>query len=179
MNIRRKYSVQVNAFTLLELILIMIILCTVLAIVSPSLRGFFTSRQLTDITEQILAMTRYAKVQAVFESRYYRVNFDPQKRLYWISSLRESQYERLDNNFGNLHSIPKEIDIIFDDVLYDHGVYYFEFDPEGYSKEASVRLRDKQNTTREIICYSPAENYEVVDVINGKRRFQEDKEEQR
>ena len=62
------------------------------------------------MTEQILAMTRYAKVQSVFESRYYRVNFDPHQRIYWVSSRRESQYERLDNNFGNLYSIPVEID---------------------------------------------------------------------
>ena len=103
MTIRRKHPVGSKAFTLLELILIMIVLCTVLAMAAPSLRGFFSSRQLNDITEQILAMTRYAKVQSVFESRYYRVNFDPHQRLYWISSLRESQYERLDNNFGNLY----------------------------------------------------------------------------
>jgi Tfp pilus assembly protein FimT len=179
MRIRRKHPVGANAFTLLELILIMIILCTVLAMAAPSLRGFFSSRQLNDITEQILAMTRYAKVQSVFESRYYRVNFDPQQRLYWISSRRESQYQRLDSNFGNLYSIPADIDIAFDNVSYDNGIYYFEFDPEGYSKEAAVRLRDNQDTVHEVVCYSPAENYEIVEIINGKERYQEEKKDRR
>lgn len=176
---RRKHPVVANAFTLLELILIMIILCTVLAMAAPSLRGFFSSRQLHDITEQILAMTRYAKVQSVFESRYYRVNFDPQLRLYWISSRRESQYQRLDNNFGNLYSIPADIDIFFDTVSYDNGIYYFEFNPEGYSKEAALRLRDSRDTICEIVCYSPAENYELVEIINGQERYQEEKKNRR
>lgn len=179
MSIRRKHPVGAKAFTLLELILIMIILCTVLAMAAPSLRGFFSSRQLNDITEQILAMTRYAKVQSVFESRYYRVNFDPQQRLYWISSRRESQYQRLDSNFGNLYSIPADIDITFDNVSYENGLYYFEFNPEGYSKEAAVRLKDNQDTIQEVVCYSPAENYEIVEIINGKERYQEEKKDRR
>ena len=179
MTIRREHPAGAKAFTLLELILIMIILCTVLAMAAPSLRGFFTSRQLNDMTEQILAMTRYAKVQAVFESRYHRVNFDPYQRLYWISSRRESLYERLDNNFGNLYSIPAEIDVTFDNVSYEDGIYYFEFDPEGYSKEAAVRLKDNQDNIQEVICYSPAENYEIVEIIDGKERYQEEKKDRR
>ena len=175
--IYRKHPVRAKGFTLLELILVMIILCTVLAMASPSLRGFFSSRQLNDMTEQIQAMTRYAKVQSVFESRYYRVNFDANKRLYWISYLRESQYERLSNNFGNLYSIPTEIDISFHNVPYDNGIYYFEFDPEGYSKEASVRLQDNQENIQEVVCYSPAENYEIVEIIDGKNRYKEEKKD--
>lgn len=179
MTIGRNHPVGAKAFTLLELILIMIILCTVLAMAAPSLRGFFSSRQLNDISEQILAMTRYAKVQAVFESRYYRVNFDPYERFYWISSLRASQYERLDTNFGNVYSIPTEIDMSFDNVSYDNGIYYFEFDPGGYSKEAAVRLKDNQDNVQEVVCYSPAENYEIVEIFDGKERYQEEKKDRR
>lgn len=175
----RKHPVGSKAFTLLELILIMIILCTVLAMAAPSLRGFFSSRQLNDMIEHILAMTRYAKVQSVFESRYYRVNFDPHERLYWISSLRESQYERLNNNFGNLYSIPIEINISFYNVSYDNGIYYVEFNPEGYSKEAAVRFKDNQDNIKEIVCYSPAENYEIVEIVDGKKRYNEEKKDRR
>lgn len=167
-----------GAFTLLELILVMIILCTVLAMASPSLRCFFSSRQLTDITEQILAMTRYAKVQSVFESRSYRVNFDPQLRLYWISSRRQGQFERLEDHFGKLYGIPPEIVLSFENVDYDNGLYFFEFSPDGYSKEAALRLEDNQKNIREVVCHGPAENYEIVEIINGRIRYQEEKPSQ-
>ena len=179
MTARLKHPARNGAFTLLELILIMIILCTVLAMAAPSLRGFFSSRQLNDISEQIIAMTRYAKNQSIFESCPYRVNFDPYKRHYWISSLRQSQFERLNDHFGNLYSIPAEIDLSFYQVDYDNGVYYFEFDTEGYSKEAALRLKDNQDNILEIVCYSPAENYEIVEIINGKQRFSEEKNDKR
>ena len=155
----------------------MIILCTVLGMAAPSLRGFFTSRQHNAMAEQILAMTRYAKVQSVFESRYYRVNFNPHQRLYWLSSLRESQFERLEDNFGKLYPIPAEVRLTFENVSYENGIYYFEFNPLGYSKEAAVRLRDNRDNIIEVVCYSPAENYEIVEIIDGVRRYKEEKKE--
>ena len=50
--------------TLLELILVMLILSTVLAMAAPSLRGFFTSRRIDDAAAQILALTQFARSQA-------------------------------------------------------------------------------------------------------------------
>ena len=164
-----------RGFTLLELILIMIVLCTVLALAAPSLRGFFSSRQIDDMSRQILAMTRYAKTQAVFEARNYRIYFDRPNRRYWIASLRDSQYRRLDNNFGSLFTVPADISLSFYDMDFENGVYYFAFTPEGYSKEAALRLEDAQGTTQEVICYGPAEPYEIVEIINGTRRYEEEK----
>ena len=163
-----KHLVGVKAFTLLELILVMIILCTVLAMAAPSLRGFFSSHQLGDIAEQILIMTRYSKIQSVFESRPFRVNFDPNLRRYWISSLGESQYGRLKTNFGNYFLIPTEIEIDFKDMDKEDGIYFFQFNPEGYSKEARLRLEDKQDNILEVVCRNPAENYEIIKIADGK-----------
>lgn len=164
----QKQPVRLKAFTLLELILVMIILCTVLAMAAPSLRGFFSSRQLNGISEQILTMTRYAKVQSVFESNYYRINFDPQRRQYWLSSLNGGQYERLRNSFGRYFLIPAEIEIDFFDMDNDSGIYYFQFNPQGYSKESRIRLEDNQDNILEIVCYSPPENYDIVKIYQNE-----------
>lgn len=174
MHLYRRHSViRSKAFTLLELILVMIILCTVLAMAAPSLRGFFSSRQLNDMAEQILIMTRYAKVQSIFEGTPYRISFDLSLRRYWISSQKESQYERLKNNFGRYFPIPTEIRIDFDNVNNDNGLYVLGFDPQGYSKECRIRLEDNQENILEIVCYSPAENYEIVKTYNNKEDGQE------
>jgi Tfp pilus assembly protein FimT len=53
--------------TLLELILVMVILSTVLAMAAPSLRGFFASRRTQDTAAQILALTQLARSQAICE----------------------------------------------------------------------------------------------------------------
>jgi prepilin-type N-terminal cleavage/methylation domain-containing protein len=162
-----------KAFTLLELILVMIVLCTVLAMAAPTLRGFFSSRQLNDISEHIVSMTRYAKVHSVFEGKPYRLTFDLMQRQYWLSSLSDSQYERLKNNFGNYYPIPKEIEIDFDDVDYDRGLYFLQFSPRGHSKESRIRLQDNQGNILEVVCPGPAENYEVVKIYNNKEYYVE------
>ena len=42
-----------RGFTLIELILVMVILCTVLGMAGPSLRGFFSQRQVEDAAASI------------------------------------------------------------------------------------------------------------------------------
>lgn len=170
----KKHRVGIKAFTLLELILIMIILCTVLALAAPSLRGFFSSRQLNDISERILVMTRYAKTQAVFESRYYRVNFDmaSDQRRCWISVMNESQYQYLNTSFGNDFKIPSDIKMTFDNVLEESGVNYFEFDPKGYSKAGWVQLEDQQGNIMAVVCNSPSEYFEIAEIVNGEEVYQ-------
>lgn len=152
-----------RGFTLLELILVMIILCTVLAMAAPSLRGFFSSRQIHDMSEQILIMTRYARIHAIFDSKPYRVNFDLNRQCYWISSITDSQYEPLKTSFGNYFQIPTEITLDFDDVESDSsGIYYLPFNAKGCSQQGRVRLEDNRENVLEIVCWSPSELYEII-----------------
>jgi len=56
---------QKKAFTLLELISVLAILAVVLTISAPSLGGFFKSRSLHEESRRLLALTRYARSEAV------------------------------------------------------------------------------------------------------------------
>jgi type II secretion system protein H len=85
----KRHSEQLDrfkGFTLLELIVVMVILATVLALAGPSLRGFFGSRQLPDTAAQILALTQFARSQAISEGIIYRLNFNTSKREYWLTA---------------------------------------------------------------------------------------------
>jgi len=152
-----------QGFTLLELILVMIILCTVLSMAAPSLRGFFSSRQIKDIAEQMVALTRYAKTQSVYESQYYRLNFDPDKRQYWLSCLEKGDYQRLKNDFGSKFIIPADISIEFENVAQDGSLFYVEFKPEGYSNQCRIMLADDNRNYIDVVCYGPAEDFVMVE----------------
>lgn len=168
----RKHDGGAKAFTLLELILIMIILCTVLAMAAPSLRGFFSSRQLNDVAEQILVMTRYAKIQSVFQGRFYRVNIDKNEHRCWISVLSENEYEPLRQSFGNDFLIPPDIEVTFDEVEETAGIYYFEFNPQGYAKPGRVRLEDNQGNVLDVVCFSPSEYFEIIEIVDGVEQYE-------
>lgn len=172
MTVCRKHPGRGKAFTLLELILVMIILCVVLAMAAPSLRGFFSSHQLNDIAEQIVVMTRYAKIQSAFQSRTYRLNFDMNERRCWISVQGETQYELLKQSFGNDFLIPNDLTVTFEDVPEEAGLYYFEFNPAGYANTGRVRLEDNQDNILDIVCCSPSENFEIFEVVDGQEQYQ-------
>jgi prepilin-type N-terminal cleavage/methylation domain-containing protein len=157
---------KVNGFTLIELILVMIILTTVLAIASPTLKGFFSSRKINDAAEQIIAITRYARTNAIYSSNYYRLNFDLSERKYWISVLKESEYVRLDNDLGRSFIMSSEIEFKFENLARDSSVYYLEYDPQGYCRESKIIMEDKNENIIELACKSPAENFVLVEVYN-------------
>lgn len=56
-----------RAFTLIELMLVMTILLTVLAVSFPSLRGFFRGRHLDHEARRFVSLTRYAQNRAIAE----------------------------------------------------------------------------------------------------------------
>jgi type II secretion system protein H len=56
-----------RAFTLIELMLVMAILLTVLAVSFPSLRGFFRGRHLDHEARRFVSLTRYAQNRAISE----------------------------------------------------------------------------------------------------------------
>ncbi len=136
-----------------------------LAIAAPNLRGFFSSRQLNNIADQMSILCRYAKDQAVNESVAYRFNIDTSEREYWLSVLDQSQYRMLKGRLGEKFTMPEDVELTFENVDQDGSVYYLDFTAEGYGRQCLIRLKDKTNT---IILYSrgPIDNFEIIKVYD-------------
>lgn len=169
---RGSRRLSVGGFTLLELVLVMIIICTVLGMAAPSLRGFFSSRQMNDAAEHLVAVARYAKVQAVYQSRPYRLNFERYEKdvyEYWLSSVDKGEHKRLENDFGNRFRLPKGIEVDFKNFSTSSGISYIDFSPEGYSRQCRIELQDEADNHIDVACYGPAENFELVELKDGKR----------
>jgi prepilin-type N-terminal cleavage/methylation domain-containing protein len=163
----RRQKTLFSGFTLLELILVMVILCTVLAMVSPSLRGFFSSRQINQVGEQILLLTRYTKTCSVSSGNYYRICFDLDKNTYWLSALTENEYVQLENTWGRSFVIPSDIHIRFQNVPQQGGRYYLEYNPQGYGRECKLRLEDSKDNRIVLTQDSPAEDFILVELKKG------------
>lgn len=152
-----------RAFTLLELILVMIIICTMLAIAAPNLRGFFSSRQLNTIADRMSILSRYGSNQAVSEGRIYRLNIDVVENRYWLSVYDQGNFRALMTKFGQELVIPDEIELRFENIQQDADVYYVEFKPEGYGCECVIQLKDETNIIL-LRKRSPTENFELITI---------------
>jgi type II secretion system protein H len=72
-------------FTLIELILVMAVLVIVLAMVAPSLGGFFRGRTLDSEAHRFVSLTRHAESRAVSEGVPMLLWIDVQQRAYGLS----------------------------------------------------------------------------------------------
>jgi type II secretion system protein H len=79
-------AVTGTGFTLIELILVMALLATILAISVPSLSRFFRSRNLESEAMRFLAVTRAAQSRAVAEGVPMVVWFDTKLRAYGLNA---------------------------------------------------------------------------------------------
>lgn len=159
----KRHIIRSQGFTLLELILVMVIISTVLAMASPSLRGFFSSRKINDAAGNIISLMRYARTQAISEGQTYRLNFDSDKGAYWLTSNAEGSFDDLNNEFGREFLLPDdttvEIEKENDENKTETNISFY---PQGMLESGTITLTDRAGDTIEITSLSPAEAYRIV-----------------
>ena len=164
MNTRPRKHNWDQGFTLLELVLVMVILSTVLAMAAPSLRGFFASRKTHDTAAQILALTQLARSQAISEGIVYRLNFDTRERTYWLTAQQAGTYEQLKTEFGQVFELPKDIVMELEDVDEEDAKTFLKFTPQGTVTAGTVRLIDRAGRALEITSPTVTESFSIVEV---------------
>ena len=75
---------RLRGFTLIELIVVMMLLATVLALSLPRLGRFMSGRDINEETRRLLALTRYARSEAINRSERMEIWFDPQAGAYGL-----------------------------------------------------------------------------------------------
>jgi Tfp pilus assembly protein FimT len=148
--------------TLLELILVMVILSTVLALAAPSLRGFFASRRIDDAAAQILALTQWARSQAISEGIVYRLNFDTRDCTYWLTAQKAGAFEPLDTELGQVYTLPKDIELELEDIEQKDKDVFLAFSPYGLVTAGVIRLIDRSGRVLEVSCPSVTESFSIV-----------------
>jgi prepilin-type N-terminal cleavage/methylation domain-containing protein len=155
---------QKHAFTLLELILVMVILSTVLALAGPSLRGFFASRKTQDAAAQILALTQLARTWAVSDGHPVRLNFDDKEQSYWLSVQKGGTYERIKTEMGQTFFLPPGTAFDLDNLdspEEDSGHPCVTFSPQSIVTAGTIRLIDRRGYAVKIVCLSPTETFSI------------------
>ena len=165
----RSHHSKDKGFTLLELILVMVILSTVLAMAAPSLSGFFGSCQTHDTASQILALTQLARSQAISEGIVYRLNFDTTERTYWLTAQQAGTFEELQTGLGQIFTLPKDMVMELEDVEQENMDMFLEFTPQGTVTAGTVRLIDRRGLALEVTCPTVTESFSIVELkyVNG------------
>ena len=140
----------------------MVIMCTVLAMAAPSLRGFFASRQTTDAAARIVALTRLARSQAVSEGRVYRLNLDADAGTYWLTAQEGGAFTSLGSEFGRTFLLPEGTIVSRETDVDEAPQEHIQFYPSGRTDAAAIRLVGRQGEVVDIVCQSPTELFRVI-----------------
>ena len=156
---------QLHAFTLLELILVMMVILLMASLVAPALQRFSTSRDLDNQAVILTSMAGYARTQAMAQSRTYRLNLDEQDGKFWLSDQDElpSPFEPAKGDEGQPHTLPQGVKVALQllDPAQDQA-NYVTFNPDGRVDPAIIVLTDPAGRKITIAAQTPTEFFQIV-----------------
>jgi type II secretion system protein H len=164
-----KRSFPFSAFTLIELVLVMLIITVVVGAVVPTLRGFTMGRSARNTATRLISMTHYARTQAISQGRVYRLTYSPNRRAFWVDYSALAGDTSDDQRSAPNADIAPRLDV--DERLTIDtknmstsaaGNQYVEFRPSGRTDPASIVITDQSNAQIEVACSSATEMFRIL-----------------
>src|SRR5450432_1650199 len=106
-NDRMKNRAAHSAFTMIELILVMFVIATALAIVAPSLRGWSHGMNVRNSADEFISLARLARSQAIADATTYRINIDVNAGQYWLTQQSGADFVEIASSIGRKYSVPE------------------------------------------------------------------------
>jgi general secretion pathway protein H len=146
-----------RAFTLIEMIVVLMVLAVAMAVTAPSLRGWSQGAKLRDAGQQFLAATSYARSQAAAVATPHRVAIDPAANAYAVEWLNGQTWEPVAGEWGFANALPANhrIEWLGADAA-SNAVIFF---PNGRTTPGTVRLTAQGGETIDLTCAVPAEPF--------------------
>jgi len=150
------------AFTLLELVLVMAIITVIVMMAVPTLRGFGRGRAVSDTATQIIALTEYARTQAIATGQSYRLNLDAAGRRYFLTADQgDGTFAELGEESGRPFTLPETVNLQWDAPQQSDG-QYVTFLPTGRVEPSTLILSDTENNVVQVASQSASEAYRVL-----------------
>jgi Tfp pilus assembly protein FimT len=157
-----------GAFTLLELIAVLVLVSTVLAIAAPSLRNFARGRQTADAAAKVLSLTRLARSRAASLGCVHRLNFDLEAGTYWLTKQEAGTFVEIDSNHGRHFRLPVGVSVVLDVQSDADPPTYIQFYPDGRCDVATVELAGGERDVYHVACPSASERFKIVSPDGGE-----------
>lgn len=148
------------AFTLIELVVVLLIISLTTALAAPSLRGWSDGAKLRNATDEFLAATQYARSQAILTAREYVVTIDA--NAYAVSVQEGSSLTPDPREFGDPTPMPTGFTLAL--TSGGEAPARIRFYPDARTTPGVVRITSARGEVVEIASDAPAMPYKVVGV---------------
>lgn len=167
-----------DGFTLMELILVMVLISVTLAMAAPSLRGFAASRQTADLAARLVAMTQWARSQAVAQGQVCRLSVEPGGRACRLSVQKAGAFVEPDGDWAKALIMPEGANVSLQTdavapVVTAAGILgaaaqqapvddYIQFYPTGRCDLGEFTVTAANGEAFVVVCDAPTEPYHVL-----------------
>lgn len=149
---------QTKAFTLIELMLVIIVFVVIAGIAVPNFRQVYSSMQLKKSANDVAYLMRYAQSRAILKNLKIRLTFDEELKKYWlVQNSSSEEYERFKSRTGRAQEIPSQITVDTDEL-------FITFYPDGSIEKKRLYFCRNEK------CYtiSTQEQRGYINVFEGK-----------
>jgi type II secretion system protein H len=158
---RTRSQTRRSAFTLLELVLVMLVITIAIAVVAPTLRGWSRGSHLRDTAEQIVTLTRLARTQAASTAQLHRVTIDPRNRRCVLSVQDGQQFNDFTSAMDGVVEIPDGVTVQMTD-LQNAPREFVDFFPNGRIDTGRVRVSMDDGSEIVVECGTPTEGFRIT-----------------
>ncbi|MFC1704067.1 Tfp pilus assembly protein FimT/FimU [Candidatus Omnitrophota bacterium] len=150
---------RLAGFTLIELFIVIIIIGIVAAVAVPNFGKSYSGFLLSNAASDLAYTMRYARAQSIMERTYHKLNFDAEKKSYWITKASNNsgtEFERIGNIFGKVEKMPEAITL-------DSEVEEIMFYPDGSIDSATLYFHNNNEKYYTILTYGKGGYVQVLD----------------
>ena len=147
-----------RAFTLLELVLVMVLIAVGLAVAAPSLQGWNRGTKLRNQADQLVSVTRWARTHAIADSTVYRLNIDPSGSAYSLTKQSGQEFVAVESSEWGRSFQLEDATLQLTDAS-GAVTTTVDFHPDGRTDQATLQLKSSRGDTLQIKCDSPAEGF--------------------
>lgn len=158
---RRHVNQPSSAFTLIELILVMAIMATVLALAAPSLTQWKKGSKLRNSAETFIAATRWARSRAAAEGSIYVISIDRGSSTYKVQVQEGLNTTDADGQFHLPQSLLEGGKIEASGAEKSQ-IDAINFYPTGRVDPASVKITADDGESITVQCLTPAEDFAIA-----------------
>jgi len=143
-HIEARFAIDENAFTLIEMIVVTVLISILLVMAIPRLDGGFFSDDSDETSKWIIANVRHLKEKAITNQKIYLLNVSFDSQRLWVTHAEATETE-LDSALEKGHVISKAIDMdhvaFSESQRFSSGTVPIAFYPQGYSDKAVIRMK--------------------------------------
>jgi len=145
------------AFTLIEILLVVIIIGIVLALAAPNFSKGYSRFQLNKTADDLLDLSRWAQAMAIGQKRIFALSFSDDRRSYGLVRAIENEetedqngFEPVNGSLGRIHQLPDAVRLEMTQPYDSKGNGnngQIEFYPDGTIDKASIQLASPEQKT--------------------------------